>query len=426
VAQIVDMPKLSDTMVTGKLLTWMVEEGQTVESGEAIAEVETDKATMELESSEAGVLLKRLANLDEPIPVGAPIAILGEKNEDITGMIQYADQLRQQAEAKFAESSGAKPKQKPQSSPTSPSFETTIHTSQKPNNGGGLRVSPVAQRMAAEHGIDVTQLQGTGPGGRIVKRDVQAYLNQGDTPTGSIPSVKTWQPETHGKTYEDIQLNSIRASMASRLPQSLGPVPHFYLETEVNAEALLRMKQDLQELLKEEIHITLSDILIKACALALTRHPEVNSQFLENSVRRFYTSNIGFAVAGQDTLLVPVIPACEQRTLSKIAEEREVLVKKAQQGRLSQEEMANGTFTISNLGMFGITRFSAVINPPQAAILAVGTVREEPVVKEGQIVPGKRMNLTLSCDHRAFDGAEGSRFLQTLKQILETPSSICL
>ncbi|MBN2328242.1 MAG: 2-oxo acid dehydrogenase subunit E2, partial [Candidatus Omnitrophica bacterium] len=228
-----------------------------------------------------------------------------------------------------------------------------------------------------------------------------------------------------GEPYEDMPLSSMRASIASRLPQSLGPIPHFYLEMDVDAAPLLAANRQLKEL-AGETRITLTDLIIKACAVALRKHPQVNSQFAGKAVRRFHVVNIGLAVAGDGHLLVPVIQRCEAKTLEQIAQDRAVLVEKGQKGRLSMDEMSNGTFTISNLGMYGITRFQAVINPPQAAILAVGSIRDEPVVVDEKIVPGKRMSVTLSCDHRVFDGAEGAEFMQTLKKILEAPTALCL
>jgi pyruvate dehydrogenase E2 component (dihydrolipoamide acetyltransferase) len=417
------MPKLSDTMTTGKIISWIKNEGDQIEAGEAIAEVETDKATMELECFDDGTLLKILASVDSAVPIGGPIAIIGKKGEDVE---QMTKQALAGGTVASAETKQAAPKSKSEaevSATSSPAPAAPAPETKPSGEGGKLRVSPVAQRIAAEENIDVRTIQGSGPSGRIIKRDIEAYLAQ--TPGAAAPvSAPTTAGE--GLTYEDIQLSGIRATMARRLPESLGPVPHFYLEIDVDAQALLEMKNQLQSHAGEEQKITLTDILIKACAIALRRHPEINSQFNGASVRRFHEANIGIAVAGQGTLLVPVIRSCQCKSIGQIALDRANVVEKGQAGKLSVDEMSGGTFTISNLGMMGITRFCAVINPPQAAILAVGTVRDEPVVKDGAVVPGKRMSLTMSCDHRVFDGAEGARFLATIKKILENPMALCL
>lgn len=440
-ANIIEMPKLSDTMVTGKILSWIKSEGDAVDAGEAIAEVETDKATMELEVFEEGTLLKILAEAESAIPVGGPIAILGEKGENIDGLIKEAKAklkkvqekaASEQAEEKEAEKEEeVKTESKPASKEneavsavqTAPTTQTQA-VSEASTDGKRLKVSPVAQRMAAEHNINLQAITGTGPGGRIVKRDIEEAIEKGGATVAPTPAAQPVAATT-AAPYEDISLSSNRETIARRLPQSLGPVPHFYLEMEIDAEPILSVKDHLQEL-AGDVRITVTDILVKACTVALRKHPEVNSQFTGKALRRFKSVNIGLAVAGKGTLMVPVIQACETKPITEIALERAALVEKAQSGRLSSNEMSGGTFTISNLGMFGITRFSAIINPPEASILAVGATRDEPVVKNGQIVPGKRMTLTLSCDHRVFDGAEGARFMATLKQILENPIALSL
>ena len=434
-ASIIEMPKLSDTMTTGKIISWLVKEGDAVKSGSAIAEVETDKATMELEVFDDGSILKIIAPADSAVPIGAPLAILGQPGEDIQGLLQQA----LGGKAVSAPAPETKQEQKPEA--VAPAEEAS-EESDSTTESGRHRVSPVAQRMALEHNVDITKITGSGPMGRIVKKDIQDYLAKGipaaspapqaapavaSTPAPSAPSFPpTVIPASSGEqAYVDVPLNRIRQIIAERLPQSIGPVPHFYLEIDVDPEPMMEMKTKLQSL-SAETHLTLTDILIKGCATALQRHPEVNSQFIGNAVRRFYIANIGIAVAGEGTLLVPVIKFCDAKSIGQIARERAHLVEKAQQSKLTPDELSGATFTISNLGMMGITRFCAVINPPQAAILAVGSIRDVPVVKDGQVVPGKRMTMTLSCDHRAFDGAEGAKFLATLKNILEKPLTLYL
>jgi len=410
------MPKLSDTMTTGKIISWIKKEGDAVAAGEAIAEVETDKATMELEVFDAGALLKILAPIGSAVPIGGPLAILGKPGENIDDLLQKT------------QSGIAKPVPKPEakSHETAPALaDASAPEAAQPAEDRKIRVSPVAQRMAAEHNVDLALINGSGPAGRIVKRDIEAYLAQ--PPAAQVPATRQMAlTPAKDLLFEDFPLSAIRSVIARRLPESLGPVPHFYLETDVNIERSLAFKNDLQALADEDVKITLTDILVKACAVALQRHPQVNSQFGGAFVRRFYAANIGLAVAGEEALLVPVIRSCEAKSVGQIARERIYLVEKAREGKLTADELSGGTFTISNLGMMGITRFSAVINPPQAAILAVGAIRVEPVIQDNQIVPGKRMALTISCDHRVFDGAEGAQFLATLKSILENPLTLHL
>lgn len=428
-AQIIDMPKLSDTMVTGRIVSWVINEGDTVSSGDTIAEVETDKATMDLDTFDEGVLLKILAQVDDAVPVGGPIAILGEEGEDIAGLIEEAKSMGDKAasdanddqqENTKSETKESKPEPKKEDQPA-PAAKSD---SPKPSSGGKLKASPVAQRLAAEHGINLQSIEGSGPGGRVVKKDVEAAISGGggggQAPVSSIPAM-----QISGEPYEDIALSSVRSTIAQRLPQSLGPVPHFYLEVDVDAEPIMKFKKQVQEL-AGDVKVTLTDVIIKACTVALKKHPMVNSQYNGSTVRRFNVVNMGIAVAGPGTLLVPVIKNCEMKGLTDIAQDRAVLVQKGQEGKVSGDDMAGATFTISNLGMMGITRFQAIINPPQGAIMAVGAIRDEPVVKDGAVVPGKKMSFTISCDHRVMDGADAAYFMQTLAGIIENPVGLCM
>ncbi|MFB3785227.1 MAG: dihydrolipoamide acetyltransferase family protein [bacterium] len=428
-ATLIEMPKLSDTMTTGKILSWLKHEGDAVPAGTAIAEVETDKATMELEVFEDGTLLKILAPVESAVPIGGALAIIGKPGEDIQGLIEKAGSTAAGAPAATppAKAEAPQPAAAPESQPA-PVAAAEEAAAPAEAESGRIKISPVAQRMAVEHGVDLRRVKGSGPGGRIVKADIERALETAPAaaPRPAPASAPAMSGVPAAAAYTDAPLSSIRAVIAERLPQSLGPVPHFFLEMDLDAEPLLELKQQLQALAGEDLRLTVTDILIKACANALRQHPEINSSFLGNAVRQYHNVNVGIAVAGKGTLLVPVIRACESKAIGQIARERAVLVEKGQAGKLSPEELSGGTFTISNLGMLGITRFTAVINPPQAAILAVGTIREEPVVKNGQVVPGQRMAVTLSCDHRAFDGAEGARFMATLKLKLENPLAISL
>lgn len=400
-AVLLKMPKMSDTMTEGQIVNWIKQEGDPVESGECLAELETDKAVLELESETSGVLLKILVEANRTVPLGVPLAVIGRKGEDISGLLE---QIHSQNQTSIdVNSKTIQPAM----------ISTSIQSSIK--DTGKQRMSPIVKRLAAEHRIDLGTINGSGPQGRIIKRDIDTFLTQQKETAFSLAD--------DAIPHNDIPLNSYRKTMVDRLSESLGPIPHFYLETDVNVRNLLEFKNNLQSNLNET-RISLTDIFIKACAVSLQRHPAVNSRFLDTSVRQYKTVNIGIAVATDNALLAPVIKSCETKTIQQIATERAELVRKAQRKKLSPDETNGGTFTISNLGSFGITRFKAVIDPPQAAILAVGCVRDEAVVDNGSVIAGKRMTLTLSCDHRAFDGADGARFLATLKELLEEPHSL--
>ncbi|MGI6458308.1 MAG: dihydrolipoamide acetyltransferase family protein [bacterium] len=417
-ATIIEMPKLSDTMVHGKVITWYKAEGDPVEEGMAIAELETDKATMELESSENGILKKILVDLNEAVPIGNPIAIVAEADEDISALLPVTAPRQTEPDV---------------SQPTNqqvPPIATALQSMDKPINplsaqplasaasdSSRVFITPSASRIAAEHGIDVQTVKGSGPSGRIIKRDIEQLLEN-----SSGEHLESGQVITEDNGYQDRAFSSIRETLVNHLIQRAS-VPSFSLEIEVNAEPLLQAVEAMQAL-AEGVQITVTDVLMKACTLALQRNPELNSQFMDDRLRIFKSVNLGIAAATEQGLMVPVIRQCEQKSVLTIARERSVLLEKCKQNGFSASEMEQGTFTLSNLGMYGISRFKAVLNPPQAATLAVGAVRDEAVVCEGQIVPGKRLSLSLTADQRAIDGAEGAKFLQDLKQILESP--VCL
>lgn len=400
-AGLIEMPKLSDSMTHGKVLNWFVGEGDPVSKGMAVAEVESDKAVLELECTETGVLRAFAAEVNQSVPVGAPLAVVAGRDEDITELL---------AQLKNAGGAGSKAAAPPAAPPEPIDRET------RGERGGRVFISPAAARVAAGHGVDIRGLEGTGPGGRIILRDVNAWLD----------SRADAAPDTAGEGgFEDIPLSSTQAAMARRLCESKGPVPHFYVEMEADAAALLDAKASLQEL-AGDIKLTLTDFLIKACALALARNPELNARFLGDAVRRFKSVHIGVAVSSGRGLAVPVIRDCGTKPLTDIARGRAALVDKARGGRLAPADMEGATFTLSNLGMMGVTRFQAVIDPPQAAILAAGAIGDEPVLRGGQWTVGKRICLTLSADHRAADGAVAARFLGDIKRLLETPAALAL
>jgi pyruvate dehydrogenase E2 component (dihydrolipoamide acetyltransferase) len=414
------MPKLSDTMEEGKILRWLKQEGETVETGQTLAEVETDKATVEMEAYTNGVLRKLVAAPGDTIKVGALIAIIGGKDEDISALVAQATGAGGPAEAREAKAgpdaqgSGVPAEARRANAGLEPARRGPGGEGGEQGSGArALRASPLALRMAAEAGLDLNALQGTGPQGRVIKRDVEDAIAR----ARSAQAAPAPQPAPVGDAQE-VELTSMRRTIARRLVQSKAPVPHFYLTVDVAAD---RLWDAYQALRVDKYAVSLNDVLIKASAAALQRHPEINASFGGDKVTRFSRVHIGVAVAIEDGLVTPVIRDAHTKSLLEIAAEARALADRARARRLQPSEYTGATFSISNLGMMGIEEFSAIINPPEAAILAVGAVREVPVVEAGQIKVGRRMKLTLSVDHRVADGAQGARFLGTLKRMLENP-----
>jgi pyruvate dehydrogenase E2 component (dihydrolipoamide acetyltransferase) len=416
------MPKLSDTMEEGKILRWLKKEGDKVETGQTLAEVETDKATVEMEAYTNGTIRKLIAQEGDTIPIGAIIAVIGSPDEDISALVEGAAGGRAGTPAPAATpptpapSAPARTPPAPARTTSAPARATRAPAPQPegaPEEGRGLRASPLALRMAADAGIDVGTLQGTGPQGRIIKRDIEAALEQAKAPAAAAAP-----PAPPAGEVQEVELSSMRRTIAKRLVQSKAPVPHFYLTVDVRME---RAWEAYQALRAENYPVSLNDVIVKATASALRRHPEINASFAGDRVRQFTRVHIGMAVAIEDGLITPVIRDADTKSLLDIAQETRELAERARARRLQPQEYTGGTFSISNLGMLGIEEFSAIINPPEAAILAVGAVREVPVADGGQVKVGRRMKLTLSVDHRVADGAQGARFLQTLTRMLENP-----
>lgn len=404
-AHIIRMPRLSDTMEEGNIVEWIKKVGDTVQPGDILAEVETDKATMELENYHAGTLLY-IGVEEGAVPVDGIIAVIGEKGEDYEKLIAE-DQVSTPAPKKEEETSSVESPAPVASAPKQQPVTASV-----PAHEGRIKASPLAKSMAKEQGIDLTQVTGSGDGGRIVKRDIENYV-----PTSNVA---TANPVYTSSTvaYGDKPLSQMRKVIARRLGESKFSAPHFYLTVEINMDNAVMARKDLKA---AEIRVSFNDIVIKACAAALRKHPEINSSWLGDKIRVNQDVNIGVAVAVPDGLLVPVIKHADAKSLSYINQEVRTLAGKAKEKKLQPEEMQGNTFTISNLGMFDIEEFTAIINPPDACILAVGSIIEKPIVKGGQIVVGNMMKVTLSCDHRVVDGAMGAAFLQTLKANLENP-----
>lgn len=388
------MPKLTDTMEEGVLLAWKKREGEQVHAGEVIAEIETDKAVMDLEAFAPGLLRKILVREGETVASGTLIAVIAEADEDI------ASALSDGATAAPSIGLGAKP-----ASPEGPVSPTS------PGRPGGERVlaSPRAKALAAERGIELSTLTGTGPGGRIVEDDVVAA----SAPATSPLSVGADQP-----------LSQMRKAIARATVQSKAPVPHFYLTVEIDMEQAERVRDGFKQ--SRQPHPSITDVLIKAAALALTRHPEVNVSFAGEAIRQYTQIDIGVAVGMEDGLITPVVRNCGAKTLTEISVETKQLIDRARQKRLSPQEYTGATFAISNLGMFDVDQFIALLMPPQAASIAVGAIRDVPIVAKGAITAGRRMKVTLSCDHRALDGLMGAQFLKEFKRVLEHPQELLM
>ncbi len=411
-AEVIRMPKMSDTMTEGVIVEWHKKVGDVVKSGDILAEVETDKATMELENFAKGVLLHIGIEKGQAVPVDAVIAIVGKEGEDISEFLK-GDAAPKPAAEKSAEPE-AKKEEKPAEekaadvvSGVEPQKATEIKTA----SDSRLKVSPLARKIAEEKGIILNAVKGSGENGRIVKRDLE---NVSTTSAQVAPFV----PVTT-ESYEDIPLSQMRKTIARRLGESMFTAPHFYLTMEIDMDAAVDSRKRLNDMGGPKISI--NDMIVKAAAVALRKHPKVNSSWLGDKIRINHHIHIGVAMAVDEGLVVPVVKFADQKSFAQINSEVKIFSEKAKTKKLQPEEFSGNTFTISNLGMYGIEEFTAIINPPDSCILAVGGVKQQPVVKDGTIRIGNVMKVTLSCDHRSVDGATGSAFLQTLKNYLEAP-----
>ena len=421
------MPKLSPTMEEGQISRWLKKEGDKVSMGEPLAEIDTDKATMEMQALANGVLRKIIIGEGQAAPLGQLIAIIAEPNEDIAPLMsetKAAAPAKQEQPKQEQEKPAEQPPLQPQARAATASVAPaprSVGNGQPRTDSGRMVVSPLAARMAAEAGIDLRSLQGSGPGGRIIKRDIEAAISQPKAEPSFPRIVPAGQvPQIGASAYRDEAASEIRKTIAKRLVTSLGPVPHFFLTTEIEMDRAAEMRRGINAL-DPDLKISINDVIIKVAAAALVQHPEVNASFQEKFVRYYERADIGVAVAIEDGLITPVVRAADQKSLSQIATEVRELAERARSRRLKPEEYTGATFSISNLGMFGIDEFTAVINPPEGAILAVGAMSAKPVVRDDEIVIRQMMRVTMSCDHRVIDGATGAKFLQTFKKILENP-----
>jgi len=453
------MPKLSDAMESGKIIKWLKKEGDKIQGGDILAEVETDKADVEMEAFGAGVLRKILVPAGESAAIGALIGVIAEPGDDIAAVVASAP-----TGAAGAGSGAPKTPLRPEPTPAAPAGAASaaapssrpapvvpagasvapaarpvpaapaaapVAAAARPaavvsapaavpaglGQGGRVKASPLAKKIAAQTGVDLRLIQGSGPGGRIIRRDVEAA---GSGAASGAAAVAAAIPAVAGAEFEDVPLSQMRAAIARRMPLSKAPVPHFYVSSEVAMDHAWELREQLNAL-EGQPKISVNDCVIRACALALLKHPGVNASLQGDAIRVYHRAHLGIAVALDEGLITPVLRDCHAKPLAQIAVEARDLVERARNRKLRAQELSGATFSISNLGMFDVTEFSAIINPPEGAILAVGSVRRVPVVDDAGLGVGRRMMLTISCDHRVMDGAMGARFLQDVKRLLEEP-----
>jgi pyruvate dehydrogenase E2 component (dihydrolipoamide acetyltransferase) len=462
------MPKLSEQMESGKIIKWLKKEGDRVQSGDILAEVETDKADVEMEAFGSGVLRKIIVPQGEKAPVGTLIGVIADENEDINAVVGQAGGPAPTAQAAAPASaakpaadrpapSAAKPAIADRPAAVPPQAKSEDHAARQPApsrgpespgsarvqeavvaqqpaarapqpvpagaDGGRVKASPLARKIAAQSGVDLKLIHGSGPGGRIVRRDVEAAASApaaAPAAAATAPALRPVTPSVTGPEYEDVALSAMRATIAKRMPLSKAPVPHFYVTSEVAMDRAWELREELNGL-EGQPKISVNDLIIRACAVTLLHHPGVNASFQGESIRVYHRVHMGIAVALDEGLITPVLRDAHTKSLAQIAVEARDLAERARQRKLRAQELSGATFSISNLGMFDVRDFSAIINPPEGAILAVGSVRTVPVVTDQGLGIGRRMALTISCDHRVMDGAMGARFLQDVKRLLEEP-----
>ena len=432
------MPKLSEQMETGKIIKWLKQEGDRIQSGDILAEVETDKADVEMEAFGSGVLRKILVPAGGTVPVGALIGVIAAPDDDISALLASAPPPATVEAAGVGEAPSVNTAFPRGASPTPTATPAPVSATPAAVAGQGaavprpvapvpstgrVKASPLARKVAAQSGVDLRLIQGSGPGGRIIRRDVEAASSSqgaGGARVAMAPAVVVTGPE-----YEDRPLSQMRAIIAKRMPLAKGPVPHFYVSSEIAMDRGWELREEWNAI-EGRPKLSVNDLVVRACALALLQHPGVNASFQGETIRVWRRAHIGIAVALEDGLITPVLRDAHAKSLAQIAVESRDLAERARARKLRATELSGATFSISNLGMFDVAEFSAIINPPEGAILAVGAVRRVPVVVETGVAVGRRMRVTLSCDHRVMDGAMGARFLQDVRRLLEQPLRLLL
>ena len=416
----IEMPKLSDTMEEGVIAKWNVNEGDSVSAGDIIAEVETDKATMDVEVFDAGTILKIVQGEGDAVPLGGLIAIIGEVGEDISSLLDNDSNSATTDSSPVAEDDKVKNAEESMTAPTA-----VVASSQ---GDGRIKASPLAKKIAADKGVDLNSIAGSGPEGRIVKKDVETAQSATSStltrPGAPAPMASSTAKGFSSLASQEVKVSQMRKVIAKRLSESKFTNPHFYETIDIDMKAAIEARTQLKE--KLDIKISFNDIVLKASAVALSRHQAINSSWMGDTIIEHGDVHIAVAVAIDEGLMTPVLRHVDQKGLVQISSETRELAGLARDRKLAPEQMEGSTFTISNLGMFGIEEFTAIINPPNACILAVGAIRDVPVVENGAVVPGKRMKVTLSSDHRIVDGAKAAEFLNTLRSLIENPLSMLL
>lgn len=417
------MEALSPTMEEGRVVEWKKQEGETVAVGDVLAEIETDKAVMELVARAAGTMLKHIVPAGATVPVSELVAVIGQPGESVDAPSgPNGGKPAPKAEAPMTEAPKAEaPKPEAPKPEPAPAAAAPAPPAAAAAEGGRVKASPLARKIAADRGLSLQGVAGSGPQGRIVQRDL-ANLAAAPAAAAPAPQVPAFTPVPAGQPFADVPLTQIRKTIARRLGQSLGPVPTFYLTIEVDMERVAEAREALNAM--GEGKVSFNDIIVKAVALALRQHPACNAWWQDDHIRYWNEVHVSMAVAIEDGLITPVIRHADQKGLRQIAAESKDLAARARGRKLAPEEYTGGTFSVSNLGMLDIEEFTAIINPPEAGIIAIGRMAEKPVVHEGQIAARKRMRLTMSCDHRVIDGATGAQFLRTLKGMLENPLAL--
>lgn len=431
-AEFIVMPKLGFDMREGVLVRWLKEVGETVNKGDIVAEIESDKATLELESQVSGVLLKQMGAAGDVIPVGANLGVVGASGEDVASMNGGAP-AKKEAPPAGAEATGepqaeAKAEKEPEVAAATPSAAVSAEFP------GGVKATPVARRLAKEKNVDLTRVAATGPEGRIRKADVEAFLQakpEAKAPTAAAPAALTAPTPTPtlavaGADDTEVPATKLRQAIARRMTESKTSVPHFYVTSEINMEAALALRKQINAMLPEEEKVTVNDLIVKAVALALRDFPNLNASFAGDKFVRHNRINVGVAVAVEGGLLTVVSKDTDKTAVSQIAAANKAMIARARSGKINPNDVEGATFTVSNLGAFDVENFIAIINPPDAAILAVGSARQVPIVKDGQLAIGTMMKVTISADHRVTDGAEAAQYLQKLKALLENPMRLLL
>lgn len=427
-ADYIVMPKLGFDMREGVLNTWLKSVGDSVSKGEIVAEIESDKATLELESQVAGTLLHLLHEPGDVVPVGANLAIVGEQGEDVSGLVSGNGSTAAAGETPAAEVDEETKVEAEDSSPPAateaPAAETPSATAAPDESyPGGAKATPVARRLAEDKQIDLLKVKGSGPDGRITKADVESYVAapQPEAKPTSPPAATVAAPAEIGPESEAVALTRLRQAIGRRMVESKTTVPHFYVTTEIDMEQALELRKQINATLPDEAKVSVNDIIVKAAALAVRDFPNLNAELSGDTIVRHNRINVGSAVAIEGGLTTIVQKDTDTSTLSKVARDNREMIARAREGKVKPEDVEGGTFTVSNLGVYEVDHFIAIINPPEAAILAIGSARQVPVVKDGQLAIGTRMKATISADHRVTDGAEAAQYMQRLKELLENP-----